>query len=93
MLTAVSAWAALRADVSLIAAVSASYSLARASGNDVALKRGMYHLKNVVIGRDFGTSLEVVSGVTPQDRIIVNPSDSLAEGAKVEMRNPQKGAT
>ena len=50
MLTAVSAWAALRADVSLIAAVSASYSLARASGNEVALNRGMYQRKNAEIG-------------------------------------------
>ena len=46
---------------------------------------GTVHLKKVTIGQDYGTSLEVTGGVTPEDRIIVNPSDSLADGAKVEV--------
>jgi len=60
--------------------------LFRAQGTQVATvdRDGTVRLKNVVLGRDFGTSLEVVSGVTPHDRIIVNPSDSIADGAKVE---------
>ena len=45
---------------------------------------GTIRLKNITIGRDFGTSLEVTSGVTRDDRIVVNPSDSLQDGAKVE---------
>ena len=60
--------------------------LFRAQGTQVATvdRDGTVRLKDVVLGRDFGTSLEVVSGVTPHDRIIVNPSDSIADGAKVE---------
>ena len=40
-------------------------------------------LKKVGLGRDFGTSVEVLEGVTAADRVIVNPPDSLVEGAEV----------
>ncbi len=52
---------------------------------------GVVHLKNVTIGQDFGTMLEITSGATAQDQIIVNPSDSLAEGAKVQVATPTPG--
>ena len=45
-------------------------------GNRVALKK-------VVMGRDFGSFVEVLDGVTAEDRVIVNPPDSLVEGAEV----------
>ena len=44
----------------------------------------MVHLRKVTIGQDFGTTLEVTEGVTKEDRIVVNPSDSLQDGTKVE---------
>jgi RND family efflux transporter MFP subunit len=58
----------------------------RSAGSQVAVvdAQGVVHLKNVTIGQDYGTSLEITSGVTKADRIIVNPSDSLAEGTKVQ---------
>ena len=40
-------------------------------------------LKKVVVGRDFGSFVEVLDGVTAADRVIVNPPDSLVEGAEV----------
>jgi len=43
------------------------------------------HLKNITLGRDFGTSLEVTSGLDSHDRIILNPADSLSEGSKVRV--------
>src|SRR5215469_10985244 len=43
------------------------------------------HLKPVVIGRDFGTKVEIVSGLAPDDRIIINPADSLSEGDAVKI--------
>ena len=46
---------------------------------------GKVHLKPVVIGRDFGTKVEIVSGLTPADRIIINPADSLSEGDTVKV--------
>lgn len=47
------------------------------------------HLKDITIGRDFGTSFEVSSGIEANDRVIVNPSDSLADGAKVHVQESQ----
>jgi RND family efflux transporter MFP subunit len=40
-------------------------------------------LKKVGLGRDFGATVEVLEGVTAADRVIVNPPDSLVEGAEV----------
>lgn len=37
-------------------------------------------MKTVVLGRDFGKEVEVVSGLTPSDRVIDSPPDSLASG-------------
>jgi len=44
---------------------------------------GKVSLRSVAIGRDFGQTIEIITGVTPQDRVIVNPSDSLANGMMV----------
>ena len=57
----------------------------------------MVELRKIKIGRDLGNQLEVTQGVGPDDRIIVNPSDSLAAGQKVKVRTQeekkQAGAT
>ena len=42
-------------------------------------------LRHIGIGRDYGNTLEIVSGVTEDDRIIVNPSDSIEDGQKVNV--------
>jgi len=42
-------------------------------------------LHKVVIGRDFGTELEIVSGLDPNALVIVNPSDSLTAGTQVRV--------
>ncbi len=58
--------------------------LFRSQGLQVAVVRdGKAQLVNVVPGRDFGNELEVVSGVTKTDDVIVNPSDSLTSGTPV----------
>ena len=54
---------------------------------------GIVHLRNVTVGQDYGTSLEVTNGITPMDQIVVNPSDSLADGAKVEVARPAPAAS
>jgi RND family efflux transporter MFP subunit len=38
----------------------------------------------ITIGHDYGTSVEVVSGLTLQDQVILDPADSLAEGVTVQ---------
>ena len=40
-------------------------------------------MRNVTIGRDFGQIVEVLSGVTIADRVVINPPDSLVEGSEV----------
>jgi RND family efflux transporter MFP subunit len=59
--------------------------LFRSQGPQVALvtPQGTIHLQNVTMGRDLGTSLEVLDGVKPTDNVVVNPPDSIAEGAQV----------
>jgi RND family efflux transporter MFP subunit len=44
-------------------------------------------LRNITVGRDFGTSVEVLSGLSPSDAVITNPSDSLTAGAEVAITN------
>src|SRR6202030_970094 len=34
-------------------------------------------LRDIKVGRDFGTTIQIVQGVTPSDTVINNPSDSL----------------
>jgi RND family efflux transporter MFP subunit len=56
----------------------------RSEGMRVALVRdGKAELLPITIGRDYGTVVEVLSGVTPRDEIIENPSDSLTSGTEV----------
>ena len=45
-------------------------------------------LRDIKVGRDFGTTIQVVQGVTPSDKVIVNPSDSLVTGAVVHVSSP-----
>jgi hypothetical protein len=46
---------------------------------------GQVELRNIVLGRDYGRSLEILSGVTASDKVIVNPSDSLTSGTTVRL--------
>jgi RND family efflux transporter MFP subunit len=45
-------------------------------------------LKNITIGRDLGPQVEVVSGLTADDYIVVNPPDSLVSGETVRLASP-----
>jgi RND family efflux transporter MFP subunit len=47
------------------------------------------HLNTVTIGRDYGTVVEILTGVDAQDRIILNPPDSILPGAAVRVRTEQ----
>ncbi len=63
--------------------------LFRAQGLEVGIVRdGHVHLQPITIGRDNGRSVEVATGLSPNDKIILDPSDSLSEGEAVEIANP-----
>jgi len=42
-------------------------------------------LRPITIGRDYGTTLEVLGGVSLEDRVIINPADSLEDGQTVNI--------
>src|ERR1700683_4224882 len=42
-------------------------------------------LRPITIGRDYGTTLEILGGVGLEDRIIINPADSLENGQRVNV--------
>lgn len=46
----------------------------------------------VTPGRDFGSEIEIVAGLTAQDSVILNPADSLTEGALVRVAEPPAAA-
>jgi membrane fusion protein, multidrug efflux system len=61
--------------------------LFRQEGAQVAVvgPNNKVELRPITIGRDYGTTLEVLGGVTVQDRIIINPGDSLENGQTVNV--------
>ena len=59
----------------------------RTSATQVAVaENGKARLKTITIGRDLGNSLEVISGLDPGDSVILNPPDSLADGAAISVQ-------
>jgi multidrug efflux pump subunit AcrA (membrane-fusion protein) len=49
------------------------------------------HLVQISIGRDYGDTIEILSGINPDDQVVLNPSDSLEDGAEVRVAQPQGG--
>jgi RND family efflux transporter MFP subunit len=49
-------------------------------------------LKPVTIGRDLGTEVEIASGLSPADRVVNSPSDSIAQGDIVRPAQDEKVA-
>ena len=72
--------------------IPANALLFRAEGPRAALvgADGRVRLRPIVIGRDFGTTVEILAGITPEDALILSPSDSLEEGQAVEVSSPEK---
>src|SRR6202171_3176092 len=64
----------------------------RKEGLQVGLVRnGKADLVPVKISRDYGNTVEIVSGLQPTDAVIVDPSDSLVAGMPVRLRSKPKG--
>jgi RND family efflux transporter MFP subunit len=62
--------------------IPANTLLFRPEGTRVAIvdAEGRVRLRTVNLGRNYGETVEVLDGITANDRLILNPSDSLAEG-------------
>jgi RND family efflux transporter MFP subunit len=61
--------------------------LFRAEGPQVGVVApdGKVELRSVTLGRDFGPTIEIMGGVAPTDRVILNPADSLVGGTTVRV--------
>ena len=59
--------------------------LFQAAGPQVAVvnSKQQIELHKVVLGRDLGGTMEITSGITPQDEIVANPPDFLIDGMPV----------
>jgi RND family efflux transporter MFP subunit len=59
----------------------------KGDGLQVAMIDGANRVRmlSVVAGRDFGDSVEIVSGLSGRERVIVNPPDSLTDGQTVRV--------
>ncbi len=64
--------------------------LFRAQGLQVGVVKpdGKVELRDIKVGRDFGASIEIVQGVAPSDKVILNPADSLVTGTVVRVATP-----
>jgi RND family efflux transporter MFP subunit len=52
---------------------------------------GKVHLRPIVIGKDYGATLEVLGGVELGDRVVINPADSIEEGQQVNVAPESHG--
>ena len=49
-------------------------------------------LKSIVQGRDFGNTIEVLSGLEPNEVVVLNPPDSITNGEQVRIAAPAAAA-
>jgi RND family efflux transporter MFP subunit len=72
--------------------LSANTLLFRAEGPQVGVvtSGGKVELRKVALGRDFGPTVEILSGVSTNDHVILNPADSLVSGVTVKFAESQQ---
>jgi membrane fusion protein, multidrug efflux system len=70
------------------AVIPANTLLFRGEGLRVAVvgTDGIVHLRPVTVGEDYGTTLQIIQGVSANDRLVLNPPDSLEDGQHVSVR-------
>ena len=72
--------------------ISSNALLFRSEGLRAGVVRnGHVVLTPITIGQDYGSTVEVLSGLTPSDAVIVNPSDSLPDGSAVRVSTKSTG--
>ncbi|QEE30410.1 efflux RND transporter periplasmic adaptor subunit [Terriglobus albidus] len=67
--------------------------LYQASGPQVATvtSQNTILLKKVAVGRDFGDSVEVTSGISANDAVVSSPPDYLIDGMRADIQNSAAG--
>src|SRR6266480_3372151 len=82
----------LLADENAPIVVPANAFLFRTEGPQVATvdRDNHIHWQNIHVGRDFGTNLEVLDGLTENTKVVINPADDLHEGTQVQVKPAEK---
>jgi RND family efflux transporter MFP subunit len=70
----------------------ANVLLFRSDGLHVGVVDANNHvvLKTVEVGRDYGSDIEIVHGLSADDNVILSPPDSLTDGIAVRLATPPK---
>jgi multidrug efflux system membrane fusion protein len=73
--------------------IPATALIFNAGGTQVAVVTGdqKVHYTKVIIGRDYGNDLDIISGLEPGATVIVNVADGLQEGAQVHTQAAPSG--
>jgi RND family efflux transporter MFP subunit len=73
-----------------IPTISDNALIFRAQGMQLAIldSDNKVQLRDIRLGRDFGNTVEVLSGLDLNDRVVNNPPDSIAAGEEVEVAKP-----
>ena len=82
----------LLADENAPIVVPANAFLFHTEGPQVAIlvNENRIHWQNIHVGRDFGTNLEVLDGLTENTKVVINPTDDLHEGIQVQVKPTEK---
>ncbi len=66
----------------------------RGEGLQVAIVDAQQHirLKSIRLGRDYGSEVEVMEGVSENDNVVLNPPDAIVENQSVRIAQPQTAA-
>ena len=77
---------ALKSDFPLILLPANAFTF-HSAGPQVAVvtKENTIHWQDVKVGRDFGASLELTSGLEENASVVINPTDDLREGTRVQV--------
>ena len=63
-----------------------------AEGTQVAVVQdGKAYFRKISVGRDLGTQLEVVDGLTADDVVVSNPGERLVDGVEVQVAGKPGG--
>jgi len=72
---------------------SANAFMFRVAGPQVVVVRdGKTYWQNIQVGRDYGTEIEVLSGLKDGDQVVLNPTDDLQDGMQVKTQTAPAAA-
>jgi RND family efflux transporter MFP subunit len=68
------------------ALIPANALIVRTAGPQTFVVDGSHtaHLRSLVLGRDFGSTTEILGGVKAGELVVLSPSDAVTDGAKVD---------